>query len=61
MDIIGNSARYPLYAPCDCHLIYQDSVGNTRGYQSDNEAVSYTHLTLHFPRKNPHHLSGAGV
>lgn len=40
MDIIGNSARYPLYAPCDCHLIYQDSAGNTRGYQSDNEVAT---------------------
>lgn len=35
-DCVGSSASYPIYAPCDCHLIYSDSVGNTRGYQSDN-------------------------
>lgn len=29
--------HYPVYAPCDCHLIYADAVGNTRGYQSDDE------------------------
>lgn len=35
-DWVGPSAGYPYYAPCDCHLIYSDSVGNTRIYQSDN-------------------------
>ncbi len=36
-DYIGPSAQYPIYAPCDCHLVYQDaySVGNTRAYTSD--------------------------
>ncbi len=31
--------HYPVFAPCDCHLIYSDaeSVGNTRCYQSDDE------------------------
>lgn len=36
-DAVGSSGSYPIYAPCDCHLIYSDSSGNTRGYQSDNE------------------------
>lgn len=36
-DAVGSSGSYPIYAPCDCHLIYSDSVGNTRGYQSDSE------------------------
>jgi len=36
-DWVGPSARYPYYAPCDCHLIYSDASGNTRGYQSDAE------------------------
>lgn len=38
-DYIGLTSVYPIYAPCSCHLIYQDDVGNTRGYQS-NEPVA---------------------
>lgn len=34
-DWIGSSGGYPIYAPCDCHLVYSDSVGNTRAYTSD--------------------------
>ena len=34
-DWIGPSGGYPIYAPCDCHLVYSDSVGNTRAYSSD--------------------------
>ena len=36
-DYIGTYNAYPIYAPCDCHLVYQDgwSVGNTRAYTSD--------------------------
>lgn len=34
-DWIGPSGGYPIYAPCDCHLVYSDSVGNTRAYTSD--------------------------
>lgn len=36
-DWIGTSSRYPIYAPCDCHLVYSDNVGNTRAYTSDRE------------------------
>lgn len=35
-DYIGTYDDYPIYAPCDCHLVYSDSVGNTRAYTSDN-------------------------
>lgn len=36
VDMVGSSSRYPLYAPCDCKLVYSNgpSVGNTRIYQS---------------------------
>lgn len=34
-DWIGTRAEYPCYAPFDCHLVYSDNVGNTRGYSSD--------------------------
>jgi len=34
-DWIGSYDQYPLYAPCSCHLVYSDNVGNTRGYTSD--------------------------
>lgn len=34
-DWIGSYNQYPLYAPCSCHLVYSDNVGNTRGYTSD--------------------------
>ena len=34
-DWIGSYGGYPIYAPCDCHLVYSDSVGNTRAYSSD--------------------------
>lgn len=42
IDIVGNYAQYPLYAPCDCHLVYRDNSGNTRGYTSDNEVYYAT-------------------
>ena len=34
-DWIGSYNQYPLYAPCSCHLVFSDNVGNTRGYTSD--------------------------
>ena len=34
-DWIGSYSGYPIYAPCDCHLVYSDNVGNTRAYSSD--------------------------
>lgn len=34
-DYIGTYDHYPIYAPCDCHLVYSDNVGNTRAYTSD--------------------------
>lgn len=36
-DYIGTYNYYPIYAPCDCHLVYSDSVGNTRAYTSDDQ------------------------
>lgn len=41
-DCVGTTSRYPIYAPVDCHLIYSDSVGNTRGYQSDKQVQTPT-------------------
>ena len=39
-DYIGTTPIYPIYAPCDCHLIYSDgsAQGNNRIYAS-NSAV----------------------
>jgi len=34
-DWVGSYNEYPCYAPFDCHLVYSDSVGNTRAYTSD--------------------------
>lgn len=34
-DWIGSYDAYPVYAPFDCHLVYQDSSGNSRAYSSD--------------------------
>lgn len=38
IDVVGTSARYPIYAPCDCHRIfaYNDS---TQVYQSDDPYI----------------------
>lgn len=38
IDLAGQYAGYPIYAPCDCHLVYSDSwaAGNTRAYTSDD-------------------------
>lgn len=54
-DWIGSYNQYPCYAPFDCHLVYSDSVGNTRAYSSDDPVwtpqgleyvtVSFTHDT----------------
>lgn len=35
-DYVGKTAKYPVYAPCDCHQVYSDNEGNTRGYTSDD-------------------------
>ena len=45
-DYIGSYWNYPFYAPCDCHLTYQDNVGNTRGYTSN--APVWTPSGLHY-------------
>lgn len=37
VDCVGPTDHYDGYAPCDCHEVYRDNVGNTRGYTSDNE------------------------
>lgn len=36
VDMVGTTATYPLYAPCDCKLVYSNGpvAGNTRIYQS---------------------------
>lgn len=34
IDVVGTSARYPIYAPCDCHRIYSYN-DSTQVYQSD--------------------------
>ena len=36
IDIVGNTAEYPLYAPFSCHLVWSWSDGNERSYTSDN-------------------------
>ena len=36
IDIVGNSAEYPLYAPFSCHLVWSWPDGNERSYTSDN-------------------------
>lgn len=50
-DWIGTYANYPIYAPCDCHLVYSDNVGNTRAYTSDNKVwtpLGLTYVTFAF-------------
>ena len=37
IDIVGNTAEYPLYAPFSCHLVWSWADGNERSYTSDNE------------------------
>lgn len=36
IDIVGNTAQYPLYAPFSCHLVWSWPDGNERSYTSDN-------------------------
>lgn len=36
IDIVGNTAEYPLYAPFSCHLVWSWPDGNERSYTSDN-------------------------
>lgn len=36
IDIVGNKAEYPLYAPFSCHLVWSWPDGNERSYTSDN-------------------------
>ena len=36
IDIVGNSAEYPLYAPFSCHLVWSWPDGNERSYTSDD-------------------------
>lgn len=36
IDIVGNTAEYPLYAPFSCHLVWSWADGNERSYTSDN-------------------------
>ena len=37
IDIVGNTAEYPLYAPFSCHLVWSWPDGNERSYTSDSE------------------------
>lgn len=39
IDCVGTSAEFPIYAPCDCHLIYAGAPneGNPRIYASDKK------------------------
>lgn len=36
IDIVGNTAQYPLYAPFSCHLVWSWPDGNERSYTSDD-------------------------
>lgn len=54
-DYIGSYAHYPIYAPCDCHLVYSDNVGNTRAYTSDAPVWTPTglqYVTFSFTHDN---------
>ena len=44
VDMVGSTAQYPLYAPCDCFLVYSNApyLGNTRMYQSASEVYYAT-------------------
>lgn len=44
VDMVGRTATYPLYAPCDCVLVYSNgaTLGNTRMYQSTSEVLYAT-------------------
>ena len=54
-DWIGTTGTYPIYAPCDCHLVYSDNAGNTRAYSSDNMVwtpMGLTYVTFSFTHDN---------
>lgn len=54
-DYKGPYNRYPIYAPCDCHLTYSDNVGNTRGYTSNTQVWTpsgLTYVTFSFTHDN---------
>lgn len=42
VDAVGSGATAPLYAPCDCHLVYSDgyATGNTRAFTSDAPVIT---------------------
>ena len=54
-DWIGPSSGYPIYAPCDCHLVYSDNAGNTRAYSSDSPVWTpsgLSYVTFSFTHDN---------